>query len=106
MYTPLPILNRPWEDISMNSVLGLPKTLRKHDSILVVVDRFSKIAHFIPCSKTCYASHVTKLVFNEIVRLHGLPKTTDQDVKFTSYFWKILWHQVGTKMQHSFAFHP
>jgi len=56
----------------MDFMLGLPKTLRKHDSILVVLDRFSKIAYFIPCSKTFDASRVAKLVFNEIVMLNGL----------------------------------
>ena len=88
MSMPLPVPNRPWEDISTDFVLRLPKTLRKHYSILVVVDCFSKIAHFIHCLKTFDASCVTKLVFNEIVRLHELPKTIvlGRDVKFTSYF--------------------
>jgi len=105
---PLPVPNRPWEDISMNFVLGLPKIHRKQDSILVVVDCFSKMAHFIPYSKTFDASNVAKLIFNEIVKLHGLPKTivSDRDVKFTSYFWKTLWHQVRKKLQYSSAFHP
>jgi len=89
-------------------MLGLPKTTRKHDSILMVIDRFSKMAHFLPCSKTSDASRVATIYFDEVVRLHGLPKTivSDRDIKFTSYFWKTLWHKMGTKLQFSTAFHP
>ena len=108
LYTPLPVPDRPWQDVSMDFVLGLPHTFRKHDSILVVVDRFSKMAHFLLCSETSNASKIAKLNFDEIVKLYGLPKTivSDRDVRFMSYFWKTLWHLVGTKLKFSTAFHP
>ena len=58
----------------MDFMLGLPKTLRKHDSVLVV-DRFFKMTNFLPCSRPADASRVAKIFFDGVVKLHGLPKT-------------------------------
>ena len=68
-----------WEDITMDFVVGLPKTVEGYDSIWVVVDRLTKTARFIPMKITYPVSKLAELYVNNIVRLHGIPKSIISD---------------------------
>jgi hypothetical protein len=74
----------------------------------VVVDKSSKMAHFIPCQKTSDATHVANMLFKEAVRLHGLPRSivSDRDTKFVGQFWRTLWKKLGMDLSSKSTYHP
>ncbi|KAL0546403.1 hypothetical protein IC582_016311 [Cucumis melo] len=105
---PLSIPEWKWENVSMDFITGLPRTLRGFTVIWVVVDRLTKSTHFVPGKSTCTASKWAQLYMSEIVRLHGVPVSivSDRDARFTSKFWKGLQTAMGTRLDFSTAFHP
>ena len=104
---PLPIPSRCWQSVSMDFITDLPVSAG-HDSILVVVDHLSKMAHFIPCSKDITSEQTASLIFQHVVHLHGLPDSiiSDQGPQFAARFWSHLFQQLGTSINLSSAFHP
>jgi transposase InsO family protein len=104
---PLPVPEAPWQDISLDFIEGLPKS-DGCDSILVVVDRFTKFAHFIPLRHPFSSSQVAKALWDNVIKLHGIPLTivSDRDRIFTSHTWREMLQTAGTKLLYSTAYHP
>ena len=97
---PLEIPQWKWDNISMDFVVGLPRTPRGLDSIWVIVDRLTKSAHFIPINIIFSLEKLTSLYISEIVRLHGVPSSivSNRDPRFTSRFWESLNRALQTKL--------
>ncbi|XP_031758562.1 uncharacterized protein LOC108647661 [Xenopus tropicalis] len=104
---PLPVPDRPWVSISMDFITDLPAS-EGFSAILVVVDRLTKLAHFIPLSGVPSASILAKVFIKEIVRLHGLPEDiiSDRGVQFTSKFWRALCKGLQICLSFSSGYHP
>ena len=92
----------------MDFITGLPRTRSGYDSIWVVVDRLTKVAHFIPVKTTYSGAKLAKIYMTRIVCLHGVPRTivSDRGTQFTSKFWNQLHQALGTRLEFSIAFHP
>jgi hypothetical protein len=105
---PLPIPSWKWEDICMDFIVGLPNTSRHHDSIWVIVDRLTKTAHFLPVHTTHKIEKYVEIYIDQIVRLHGSPRTivSDRGALFVARFWEQLQKSLGTTVIRSSAYHP
>jgi transposase InsO family protein len=91
----------------MDFITDLP-TVRAKNSILVVVDRLTKMAHFTSCSKSITAEETAQLILEGIVRLHGLLEeiVSDRGPQFASKFWRRLFELLGVDIRLFSTFHP
>jgi IS30 family transposase len=105
---PLKIPEWKWEEIGMDFIVGLPHTQARYDSIWVIVDRLTKVDHFIPVKTTYSGAKLAELHMSRIMCLHGVPKkiVSDRGSQFTSKFWEKLRESMETKLNFSSAYHP
>jgi transposase InsO family protein len=104
---PLSVPSRPWQSISMDFIIKLPIS-KGFDSILVVVDRHSKMVHFFPTVESLSSSELAKLFLEHVFKLHGLPDSiiSDRGGQFISHFWRSLLHLLKIKPATSTSHHP
>jgi hypothetical protein len=104
---PIPIPPRPWSSISMDFIVKLPSS-NGFDSILVIVCRLTKQAHFIACNESINSSGLADLFIANVFRLHGLPDDiiSDRGPVFRSLFWKTLLSKLNVVPKYSTAYHP
>ena len=105
---PMKIPEWKWEEVGMDFIVGLPRTQKGYDSIWVIVDRLTKVAHFLPVKTTYTGTKLAELYMERIVCLHRVPKkiVSDRGTQFTSIFWQKLHDSLGTKLNFSIAYHP
>jgi hypothetical protein len=105
---PLPILEKKWEVVTIVFITKLTKITRQHDSIMIVVDKLTKDAHFVPVKMTHTTTNIVEIYMREIARLHGIPKAIvlDRDMKFTSNLWRGLFKGFGMNLNFSATYHP
>lgn len=104
---PLPIPQGVWQDIALDFIEGLPKSVGKN-VVLVVVDRLTKYGHFVPLTHPFTVAKISDILIKEIFRLHGMPKTivSDHDTVFISNFWDSFFTTQGTQLCHISSYHP
>ena len=97
-----------WEEVGMDFIVALPRTQRGYDSIWVIVDRLTKVAHFILVKTTYNGPRLAQLYMEKIVCLHGVPKkiVSDRGTQFMSHFLQLVHSSMGSKLNFNTAYHP
>ena len=105
---PLTLPEQKWADVSVNFIMGLPRSEEGNDGILTVVDRATKMVHLVAVNQTITAAETAHVYWNFVGKLHGIPRSvvSDRDPKFVSKFWQEMWRLLGTKLRMSSAHHP
>jgi hypothetical protein len=103
---PLPIPTEPWHDLMMDSIKRLPVS-EGHDVTMVIVDRLTKYAHFVPLCHPFTATQVARAFWDNIIKLHGVLHSivSGRDLIFTSAMWRAPLEAAGTKLSYSMAYH-
>ena len=104
---PIKIPDWKWDKITMDFVVGLPVTGRKHDSVWILVDQLTKLAYFLPVRTDYSLDKLAELYIKEMVQLHGIPISiiSKRDLRFTSIYWGKMQEALGTRLNFSTAFH-
>jgi hypothetical protein len=92
----------------MDFINGLPRTPKGNDSIWAIIDRLTKVAHFIPVRTTYGRDKLARLYIDNILKLHGVPKLiiSDHGAQFVSKFWRSLHQVLKTNLDYNSAYHP
>ena len=104
---PFEIPRKPWTSISMDFIVDLPPS-KGFDSIFVMVDRLTKMAHFVPCNKTVTGKETARLFIDNVYKYHGLPDDiiSDRGTQLTPKFWQSLFKILQVEIKLSSAYHP
>ena len=97
-----------WSEISIDFVIGLPLSATGRDTILVTMDKATRMVHLAPCHKNITSTGTAQLLWNTVVRYHGLPRViySDRGPQFTTRAWQELWKLTRTRLGYSSAYHP
>ena len=97
-----------WSEISIDFITDLPMSSGNKDTVLTIVDKATRMVHLVPCRKNIRATATARLLWNTVVKLHGIPRViySDRGAQFTANSWQELWRLTGTRLGFSTAYHP